>query len=131
MACLKKRKPFSGKAGDNESIAISLSAMTQLSEPRRTRIASPSPIDSEEAQRERERQRALREHCRPFFERLCPSLIETHPNWFIAIDPDNEEYLLAPTLREITKQIRQAYKPNKIRMIFRLNNTGSCGRLWV
>jgi hypothetical protein len=103
--------------------------MTQLSESRRTRISPLSSVDPEIERREREEQRTLREHCRPVFERLRPSLIETHPNWFIAIDPDSEEYLLAPTLRDITQKIRSVYSPNKIRMIFRLNNTGTCGRL--
>lgn len=105
--------------------------MTQLSEPRRTRILPPSPADSEVIQREREKQRTLRERCRPLFERLRPSLLETHPNWFIAIDPDSEQYLLDPTLRGITEQISQVYGKNEIKMIFRLNDTGTCGRLWV
>ena len=105
--------------------------MTQLSQPRRTRIVPPSPADPEVVQREREKQRALRERCRPVFERLRPTLREIHPNWFIAIDPDNGEYLLDPTLRGITQQISQANSGNTIRMIFRLNDTGTCGRLWV
>ncbi len=105
--------------------------MTQLSQPRRTRIVPPSPADPEVVQREREKQRALRQRCRPVFERLRPTLREIHPNWFIAIDPDNGEYLLDPTLRGITQQISQANSGNTIRMIFRLNDTGTCGRLWV
>jgi hypothetical protein len=105
--------------------------MTQLSSPRRTRIVPPSPVDPEVVQREQEAQRTLREHCRPIFERLCPSLIETYPNWFIAIDPESEEYLLAPNLREITQKIRSVYRSKKIPMIFQLNDTGTCGRLWV
>ena len=105
--------------------------MTQLSQPRRTRIVPPAPADPQVVQREREKQRALRERCRPVFERLRPTLREIHPNWFIAIDPDNGEYLLDPTLRGITQQISQANSGNTIRMIFRLNDTGTCGRLWV
>ncbi|WP_081402947.1 hypothetical protein [Scytonema hofmannii] len=105
--------------------------MTPLSQPHRTRIVPPSPADPEVVQRERDTQRALRERCRPVFERLRPALIETHPNWFIAIDPDTEDYILDPTLRGLTEQISKVHSGNKIRMIFRLNDTGTCGRLWV
>jgi hypothetical protein len=58
--------------------------------------------------------------------------METHYNWFIAIDPDSEQYLLDPTLKGITQQIRDAYSGNEVKLtIFRLNDTGTCGRLWV
>ena len=105
--------------------------MTQLSEPRRTRILPPSPVDPEVVRREQETQHALHERCRPIFERLRPTLIETRPNWLIAIDPDSEDYLFDRTLRGITQQISQAHSANKIILIFRLNDTGTCGRLWV
>lgn len=116
----------------NESTIVVIIVMTQLSRPRCTRILPPKSVDLEVVQQEREKQRTLRERCRPLFERLCPSLIETHANWFIAIDPDREEYLLDPTLKGITQQIRQAYTGNEVKLtIFRLNDTGTCGRLWV
>jgi len=105
--------------------------MTQLSRPRRTRILPPSPVDPEIVRQEQETQHTLQERCRPIFERLRPTLIETYPNWFIAIDPDSEDYLLDQSLRGITQQISQAHSVNKIRMIFRLNSTGTCGRLWM
>jgi hypothetical protein len=105
--------------------------MTQLSEPRRTRILPPSQVDPEIIRREQEAQYALEQRCRPLFERLRSTLRETHPNWFIAIDPDCENYLLDPTLRGITQKISQVQSENTIRMIFRLNDTGTCGRLWV
>jgi hypothetical protein len=90
--------------------------MTKLSQPRRTRIVSPSPVDPEVIQREQEAQQSLRERCRPLFERLRPTLKETHPNWFIAIDPDTEEYILDPTLRGLTEKIspslQRKYNPD-------------------
>lgn len=106
-----------------------MSAMTQLSQPRRTRIVPPSPADPEVVQREQEAQQALEDRCRPLFERLRPTLRETYPNWFIAIDPDTENYLLDPTLRGLTQKISQARRGNTIPMIFRLNDTGTCGRI--
>lgn len=98
----------------------------------RGRILPPSPIDLEVIQREQEQQRALRKRCRPLFERLRPSLIETHYNWYIAIDPESENYLLDKTLIGITQQIENTYSGDEIKLtIFRLNETGTCGRLWV
>lgn len=52
--------------------------MAQVSQRVRGRILPPSPIDPEVIQREQEKQRALWKRCRPLFERLRPSLIETH-----------------------------------------------------
>lgn len=106
--------------------------MTQVSQPRRTRILPPSPLPTQELHRRQEKQRALALRCRVVFDRLRPSLIETHYNWFIAIDPDSEQYLIDPTLKGITQQIRNAYSGNEVKLtIFRLNDTGTCGRLWV
>lgn len=103
--------------------------MTSLSQSRRTHIVQHTPTDPEVLQREEEAQQALEKRCRPVFERLRPTLIETYPNWFIAIDPDTEDYLLDPSLRGLTVKISQARKENTIPMIFRLNNTGTCGRI--
>jgi hypothetical protein len=106
--------------------------MTQVSQPRRSRILPPSAIAPEELHRRREQKRALALRCRPLFERWRSVLMETHYNWFIAIDPDSEQYLLDPTLKGITQQIRDAYSGNEVKLtIFRLNDTGTCGRLWV
>ena len=86
-----------------------------------------------EKSRRQEQRDALAVRCRVVFERLRPTLIESHYNWHIAIDPDNENYLIDPTLYGITQKIRDAYgNPEKVKLtIFRLNDTGTCGKLWV
>jgi hypothetical protein len=55
----------------------------------------------------------------------------SHYNWHIAIDPETEKYLIAPTLTEITQQIKDIYPdPASVKLtIFRLNETGACGHL--
>jgi hypothetical protein len=107
--------------------------MTQLSHPRRTRILQPNSIAEEEKIRRQEQRDALAMRCRVIFERLRPTLIETHYNWHIAIDPDTEQYLIDPTLKGITRKIRLDYgNSESVKLtIFRLNDTGTCGRLWV
>ncbi|MBO3461339.1 MAG: hypothetical protein KME33_29390 [Aetokthonos hydrillicola CCALA 1050] len=107
--------------------------MTQVSHPRRTRILPPSPISPSEKNHHQEQRDALATRCRPIFLRLHPQLRETHYNWHIAIDPDTEQYLLDPTLLGITQKIREVYgNTGEVKLtIFRLNDTGTCGRLWV
>jgi hypothetical protein len=106
--------------------------MTQVSHPRRTRILPASPISAAEKSRRQEQRDAIAAKCRVIFERLRPQLIETYDNWHIAIDPDTEKYLLDPTLNGITQKICDAYgKTSEVKLtIFRLNDTGTCGRLW-
>ncbi len=107
--------------------------MTQVSQPRRrSRILSPSTIAPEELHHRREQSQALSMRCYAVFERLREELIETHYNWFIAIDPESENYLIDPTLPGLTQQIRHSYSDTDVKLtIFRLNDTGTCGRLWV
>ncbi|MBD2210060.1 hypothetical protein H6G27_09230 [Nostoc linckia FACHB-104] len=107
--------------------------MTHISQQRRTRILPPSPIVPEQKRHQREQRDALAAKCREIFERLRPQLLETNYNWHIAIDPETEEYLLDLTLKGITQKIRDTYSnTNQVKVtIFRLNDTGTCGRLWL
>ncbi|MCU0542499.1 MAG: hypothetical protein MUE44_09935 [Oscillatoriaceae cyanobacterium Prado104] len=107
--------------------------MTQLSQKRqalRARI-SPKPIvpPEELARREAERtQRRLRG--RKIFERIRPELIGEHYNWFIAIEPDSEAYLIDPKLLGIIQKIKEQYGENSAKLtMFRLNETGTCGSI--
>lgn len=108
--------------------------MTQLSEKRkalRKRISPDRIISPEElAKRKAERtERHLR--CRKIFERIRPELIGEHYNWFIAIEPDSEEYLIDPTLLGIVQKIKENYGDKDVMLTtFRLNESGSCGQIW-
>lgn len=57
------------------------------------------------------------------------SLSQSHRKQPTPTDPDTEDYLLDPNLRGLTVKISQARKENTIPMIFRLNDTGTCGRI--
>ncbi|MDZ8104073.1 MAG: hypothetical protein RM338_00390 [Nostoc sp. DedQUE12a] len=104
--------------------------MRQVSHPRRTRILQASLAPEEVRNRQKQRDN-LAMQCRAIFERLRPTLIETHYNWHIAIDPETEQYFIDPTLLGIMQKIHEAYgNINKVKVtIFRLNDTGTCGRL--
>jgi hypothetical protein len=104
--------------------------MTQLSQRGRTNLPR-KPIPTEELERRRQLRDDLAARCRIIFERVRPSLIDTHYNWYIAIDPDTEEYIIDPTFDGITKKVLNAYgysNEPKLTM-FRLNDTGSCGKI--
>ncbi|MDZ7954021.1 hypothetical protein [Nostoc sp. DedQUE09] len=105
--------------------------MTQVSQPKRTRILPASTLAPEEVSHRQEQRDALAVRCRAVFERLRPTLIETYYNWHIAIDPETEQYLIDPTLLGIMQKIHDAYgNTNEVKLtIFRLNDTGTCGRL--
>lgn len=105
--------------------------MTLSSQNRRTRITPSSQEVNVENNRSFKQRDELGMRCRAVFERLRPTLIETHYNWHIAIDPDTEQYLIDPTLKGITQKIRDAYgETSEVKLtIFRLNDTGTCGRI--
>jgi hypothetical protein len=105
--------------------------MTQVSHRRRTRIIQASTLVPEEVPHRQEQRHAFAIKCRAVFERLRPILIETHYNWHIAIDPETEQYLIDQTFLGITQKIHHTYgNTNEVKLtIFRLNDTGTCGRL--
>ena len=43
------------------------------------------------------------------FERIRPELIDEYYNWFIAIEPDSEEYVIDPKLLGIVQKIKEQY----------------------
>lgn len=102
--------------------------MTQAPQ-RRTHLKSSSATARKQIDRGQRDDLARR--CQIVFDRVYPQLIENHYNWHIAIDPDTEQYLIAPTLMGITAKIKDIYgEQSTVKLtIFRLNETGTCGRL--
>lgn len=105
--------------------------MTHLSEKRqvrRGRILRENTIPPEELARRKAERTQLGLRCRAIFERLRPQLIDEYYNYFIAIEPDSEEYLIAPQLQGLIEKIREIYGDRDIKMTaFRLNERGTCG----
>ena len=107
--------------------------MTQLSEKRkalRARISPKQTIPPEELARREAERTELRLRGQAIFERIRPELIGEHYNWFIAIDPDSEEYLIDPKLLGIVKKIKEQYGDKSVMLTtFCLNETGTCGSI--
>ncbi len=101
-----------------------------LSNSQNTDILENKPISAQEARCQKYSDE-LAARCRVIFERVRPSLIENHYNWYIAIDPDTEEYIIDPTFDGIIKKVTEAYgygNDPKLTM-YKLNDTGYCGRI--
>ena len=71
---------------------------------------------------------AFYQRCYPIFDRVKPELIAAHYNWFIAIEPDNEEYFIDLDLEVASLQCRAKY-PGKLHYTFRINESGACGSI--
>ena len=84
------------------------------------------PLPVEEVARRKAEGEEIRARCEVVFEKLRPQLIEEHYNWFIAVDPDSEEYLIDPSFEGIFEKVKESTLCGK-GTIFRLNETGTCG----
>ena len=71
---------------------------------------------------------AIYQHCRVIFERVKPQFIQTHYNWFIAIEPNSEEYVIEKDEQVATQKLRMRH-PDAIPVLFKLNKTGACGTI--
>ena len=71
---------------------------------------------------------AFYQRCYPVFDRVKLELIATHHNWFIAIEPDSEEYFIDCDLEVASLQCRAKY-PGKLHYTFRINESGACGSI--
>lgn len=66
--------------------------------------------------------------CKPIFDKVQAELIETHYNWFVAIEPDSAEYFIDKDSEAASLQCCEKH-PGKIPNVFRINETGACGTI--
>ncbi|NES85267.1 MAG: hypothetical protein F6K10_29780 [Moorea sp. SIO2B7] len=95
---------------------------------RRGRLFPEYTIPEEELARRKAEREAFYKRCRPIFARVQPELIKDHYNWFIVIDPDSGDYYIDPDEEVADQKARQKH-PDAILAVFRLNQTGACGRI--
>ena len=87
------------------------------------RTLSPEAISQWYAERE-----AFDRRCKPIFDGLKPELINTHYNWYMAVEPDSGEHFSEKDSLAAGKMYRQKH-PNAIPQVFRINETGVCGAI--
>lgn len=83
--------------------------------------------NEKKAQR-RDEAEVLYQRCQVIFERLQPELIKTHYNWYMAIEPDSERYIIERDEMAMYQKIRQTF-PNTKNFLFRINQTGVSGTI--
>lgn len=97
----------------------------------RTRLFPERVLPAEEIARRKAAKATFGARCRAVFEKRRPQLIEQYYNWFIAVDPESEKYLIDPSLEGLVKKIRIHYpQDGTLKLtIYRLNETGVCGTI--
>jgi len=107
-----------------------MTSLPQKRQARGGRIFPEYTIPPEELARRRAKRIELGKRCRVIFERLRPELIDQYYNWFIAIEPDSGDYLIDPKLEGVIQKGQECYVNTDVKLtIFRLNETGACGRI--
>jgi len=95
---------------------------------RRGRIFPEYTIAPEELARRKAEREARCQRCREVFERLRPELIADYYNWFIIIEPNTGDYFIDADEDVAMQKSRQKY-PSGWLVIFRINETGACGKI--
>ena len=105
--------------------------MTQLSSnhtPRRGRVFPERQLLPEEKARRKAEDELFYQRCRVVFNRVQPELIKEHYDWFIVIEPDSGDYFIDSNEDVARQKAREKYS-DKMRLIMRLNERGTCGRI--
>ncbi|KYC41932.1 hypothetical protein WA1_18110 [Scytonema hofmannii PCC 7110] len=105
--------------------------MTQLSNnhtPRRGRVFPERRLSPEEIARRKVEDEAFFKQCRLVFDRVQPELMKDHYDWFIIIEPENGDYIIASDETVARQKAREQFG-SKIRLMMRINETGACGTI--
>jgi hypothetical protein len=95
---------------------------------RQGRIFPEYSIPSEELDKREAEKQARCQKARHFFEQVSPQLIKDHYNWFIIIEPNTGDYFIHSNEEVAAQKARQKYHSAWL-VTFRLNETGSCGKI--
>ncbi|BAZ10320.1 hypothetical protein NIES4071_21350 [Calothrix sp. NIES-4071] len=83
--------------------------------------------EERKAKREAERE-AFYKRCKPIFDRVQPQYIQTHYNWYMAVEPNSGEYFIDKdeiTVMNVCRQ-KHIYSPF---FLFQISKTGVSGTI--
>jgi hypothetical protein len=95
---------------------------------RRGRIFPEIQWTKEQKTQWRNEREEFRKRCQPIFDKVKSELIETHYNWFVAVEPNSGEYFVDKDLEVASQRCREKH-PDKKHHAFRINETGVCGTI--
>ncbi len=95
---------------------------------RRGRIFPQVQWTEEQKAQSSSRREVFYQRCKPIFDRIKPQFIETHYNWYMAVEPESGEYFISKEEMAAINMSRQKY-PKAPVFIFRINETGVAGTI--
>ena len=95
---------------------------------RRGRIFPEIQWTEEHKAQKRAEREAFYQRCKPIFDKVKSEFIETHYNWYVAVEPDSGDYFIDKDLNQVWQKCGDKH-PGKIHHTFRINETGACGSI--
>jgi hypothetical protein len=95
---------------------------------RRGRIFPEIQWSSEKKAQWKAEKAEFKQRCEQIFQKLQPSLIKTHYNWYVAVEPESGEYFINEDALAVSQMAHEKY-PNFRLHVFRINETGVCGTI--
>jgi hypothetical protein len=111
-----------------EQVGQNMSQLSSNRTARRGRVFPERQLSPEEKARRKAEDEVFYRRCRVIFERVQPELIKEHYDWFIVIEPESGDYFIDSD-KTVARQKAREKHPDKMRLIMRLNETGTCGRI--
>jgi hypothetical protein len=96
--------------------------------PRRGRVFPVNQLSAEEKARRQAEDELFSQRCRMIFDKVKPELIQDHYDWFIVIEPESGDYFIDPD-ENVARAKAGGKHPDKMRLIMRLNESGTCGTI--
>ncbi len=96
--------------------------------PRRGRVFPENQLSPEEKARRQTEDELFSQRCRMIFDKVKPELIQDHYDWFIVIEPESGDYFIDPD-ENVARAKAFEKHPDKMRLIMRLNESGTCGTI--
>jgi len=107
---------------------ITMTESTAKQPARRGRIFPERTLPPEELARRKAEDEAFYQRCRAIFERVRHDLIQEHYGWYIAVEPNSDDYLIDADKMQAHKKALEKY-PNTDHCVFCLNETGTTGTI--
>jgi hypothetical protein len=95
---------------------------------RRGRLYPERTMSQEEINQWHAEREAFRQRCKVVFDRVKPELIETHYNWYMAVEPDSGDYFIHKDELAVAKIAHQKHLNARLH-VFRINETRICGTI--
>lgn len=95
---------------------------------RRGRLFPEIQWTEEQKAKWREEGEAFHKRCQVIFDKVQPQLIQTHYNWYLAVEPESGDYFVERDELVVINMSRQKH-PNAPVFVFRINETGVAGTI--